>query len=405
MTASKAAIYLDRRTYPHITTLIALAALSSLALNMFLPSLPNMAAFFEAEYRLVQLSVVLFLMMNGVLQIVVGPLSDRFGRRPVMLGGVLIFLLASIGCALATTIEVFLACRALQAVVSVGLVIGRASIRDMVGQRQSASMIGYVTMAMSVVPMLAPAVGGELDAGFGWQSSFWVMAGLAAIVGLITWLDYGETSTTQSASFLAQFKQYPELFASRRFWGYTFAMMFSAGTFFSFLGGGPFVGSEVFGLDPDVFGYYFGAPAIGYFFGNWISGRFSERVNANVLVLTGATIMALGLGASLVSFLIGTPTAFAFFASMCFVGLGNGMVLPNTMAGLLSVKPHLAGTASGVSGSIMTIGGAGLSALAGALLGPESGALPLLALMVTTSLLAAVMILYVIRREAELASD
>jgi len=394
-------VYLNRQSHPHISTLIALAAVSSLALNMFLPSLPNMTSYFKTDYGLMQLSVGLFLMMNGLLQIVVGPLSDRFGRRPVILGGVIIFAIASVGCALAKSIEVFLAFRMLQSVISVGLVLGRAAIRDMVGQAQAASMIGYVTMAMSVIPMIAPAIGGELDTAFGWQASFWVMAGLAAIVGVITWFDFGETSTTQSASFGAQFKQYPELFTSRRFWGYTFAMMFGAGTFFAFLGGGPFVGSEVFGLTPNVFGYYFGAPAVGYFVGNYISGRFSERVGVNTMILIGAAVMAAGLSASLILFVTGTPTPLSFFGFMCFVGLGNGMVLPNAMAGLLSVKPHLAGSASGVAGAFMTVGGAALSALAGALLGTGTGTFPLLALMVASAILSLLMIVYVIRREAQ----
>lgn len=404
MASASPPVYFNRQSHPHITTLIALAALSSLALNMFLPSLPKMAAHFQADYSVMQLSVALFLAANGVLQIIFGPLSDRYGRRPVMLGGVIVFCIATLGCIYAPNVEVFLVCRSLQSIIAVGLVLGRASIRDMVGQRQAASMIGYVTMAMSVIPMIAPAIGGELDAAFGWQSTFWAMLGLAVVVGIISFFDYGETSTTQSSSFTAQFQQYPELFGSRRFWGYTLAMMFSAGCFFAYLGGGPFVGSEVFGLEPEEFGYYFGAPAIGYFLGNFISGRFSERVDTNVLVLVGTSVMSAGLICSLVLMGLGLASPIMFFGFMAFVGLGNGMVLPNTMAGLLSVKPHLAGSASGISGAIMTAGGAALSAFAGVLLSGGSSAVPLQALMVACSIAATLMILYVILRERQISA-
>jgi DHA1 family bicyclomycin/chloramphenicol resistance-like MFS transporter len=393
--------FLDRTTPPHIVTLIMMAGLSALSMNIFLPSLPAMTAHFHTDYRVVQLSVAIYLAMNAALQIVIGPISDRYGRRPVILGATVIFCVASIGCLSAPSIEIFLAFRMLQAVIVTGLVLSRAVVRDMVPQEQAASMIGYVTMGMAVVPMLSPALGGVLDEWFGWQSSFWVMALLGLALFILVWHDMGETAVSRSASFAAQFRQYPELLTSRRFWGYCAAAAFSSGAFFAYLGGAPYVGTEVFGLSSALLGLLFGAPAVGYLVGNGISGRYSVHFGINAMILWGALLSAGGLGVSLIFNYLGMKTALTFFGFMTFVGLGNGMVLPNATAGMLSVRPHLAGTASGLGGSMMIGGGAVLSALAGAVLAPGTGAAPLIWIMFLSGVLGVVSILYVIHRERE----
>lgn len=393
--------FLSRATPPHIFTLIVLTGLGALSMNIFLPSLPAMTTYFETDYRVMQLSVSLYLAVNAVLQVVIGPISDRFGRRPVLIGGLILFLLATIGCLLARSIEVFLFFRMMQAVVVVGLVLGRAVVRDMYDEAQAASQIGYVTMGMAVVPMIGPAIGGVLDETLGWQANFWMLLVLGVLVLTLIWLDLGETAQAQSASFAEQFREYPELLTARRFWGYCLSAGFASGAFFAYLGGAPYVGSEVFGLSATEVGLYFGAPALGYFFGNGISGRYSMRYGINTMVLWGCVVSAVGLTLSLLFFLAGLKTALVFFGFMTFVGLGNGMVLPNATSGMLSVRPHLAGTASGLGGAIMLGGGATLSAGAGALLTRGDGAYPLILIMLTTSILAVIAILYVIRREAQ----
>jgi DHA1 family bicyclomycin/chloramphenicol resistance-like MFS transporter len=393
--------FLDRTTPPHILTLILLTGLGALSMNIFLPSLPNMALYFDADYRLMQLSVALYLGVNAVVQIFIGPISDRFGRRPVLLWGVFLFILATIGCLFAQTVEVFLVFRMCQAVVIVGLVLGRAVVRDMVPQDEAASMIGYVTMGMAVVPMVGPAIGGLLDQAFGWQSNFVVLALAGIGVFYLIWRDLGETAPKSSSSFSAQFAEYPELLGSRRFWGYCLSAAFASGAFFAYLGGAPYVGSEVFGLTPAVLGFLFGAPAIGYFFGNFISGRYSVRYGINLMILWGAGVSAIGVITSLIFFYLGFDTPLVFFGFMTFVGFGNGMILPNATSGMLSVRPHLAGTASGLGGSIMIGGGAALSALAGVLLVPGRGAFPLIWIMAITSVLGVLAILYTIRRERQ----
>lgn len=390
--------FLDRASPPHVATLVAMTGLSALTMSIFLPSLPKMAVYFDADYSLLQLSVALYLLMNAVLQVVIGPLSDRFGRRPVLLWGFAIFVLASLGCLLATSALVFLIFRMAQAAIVVAMALSRAIVRDMYDQSESASIIGYVTMGMSVVPMLGPALGGWLDESFGWQASFVVLivAGLAMFA--LIWADLGETAATTGKPFSQQVREYPELFRSPRFWGYCAASALSSGAFFAYLGGAPFVGSEIFGLDPAHLGLFFGAPAVGYFFGNFVSGRFSVRIGVNRMVLLGAVFVSVGMALSLLTFAAGYGSEWTFFGFMTFVGLGNGMVLPNATAGMLSVRPSLAGTASGLGGMLMIGGGAALSALAGHLLSRESGVWPLLWIMLLCGLAAVASALFVMAR-------
>ncbi len=395
--------FLDRATPPHITTLILLTAVSTLGMNVFLPSLPGMADYFGADYAVLQLSVGIYLGASAALQILIGPISDQMGRRPVLLTGLFLFMLATLGCILAPTAGVFLFFRMCQAVVAVGMVLGRAAVRDMYDTDKAASMIGYVTMVMAIVPMAAPAVGGALDQLFGWKANFWLLFVAGGLVWLITWFDFRETKSKSGLSLAAQFAEYPELIRSPRFWGYTVTAALISGAFFAYLGGGPFVGTEVFGMSPGRLGLFLGAPALGYALGNGLSGLLSQRLGTNRMIIIGCAVATVGLSVSLGLFLTGNGTEYTFFGFMTFVGLGNGMTLPNATAGMMSVRPHLAGTASGLGGSIMLGGGAALSILAGNLLTPASGATTLIWMMLTTAMLGLVTIGLVILRERQLA--
>ena len=394
------------RTPPHILTLVALVGVSTLSMNVFLPSLPAMAEWFQADRALIQLAVGAYLAVNAVLQLIVGPLSDRYGRRPVILWGIALFMVATLGCLWAPTVETFLIFRMGQAAIVTAMVLSRAIVRDLYPQEKAASMLGYVTMGMSVVPMIGPAVGGVLESWFGWQSNFWLLLACGAALWALTHVDVGETAPMAGGSFRAQVREYPDLLTSPRFWGYCLTAALASGSFFAYLGGAPFVGAEIYGLTPAQLGLYFGAPALGYMIGNGISGRYSQRFGVDRMVLWGAVGQAAGLSALLLlTWVAGAMTPAVFFGFMTFLGLGNGLVIPNATAGMLSVRPHLAGTASGLGGSMMLGGGAALSAVAGWVLGDGDSALPLIALMTASGSCAVVAIALTIRRNRRLLRD
>ena len=398
----RTARFLDRATPPHLATLVLLAGIASLAMNIFLPALPVMAAEFAVDYAVMQLSVTLYLIINGVLQIVIGPLSDRFGRRPVLLVSIALFVLATIGALFAQTAEMFLLCRMGQAVIVAAVVLSRAAVGDLARGDRAASLLAYVTMAMAVVPMLGPIFGGALADAFGWRSTFVVLLICGLGLFLLTWADMGETATSRPTSFGAQFAQYPGLFRARRFWGYCLSATFSAGVFFAFLGGAPFVGTEVYGLSTARLGVYFSAPAVGYIIGNFISGRMARSWGLNRLLFWGAVATLGGLLPQVALMLVGLDTAESFFFSFVLVGIGNGMVMPNATAGMLGVRPALAGSAAGLGGAITLWGGATLSGLAGVLLVPGAGAWPLIGLMLVTATISIAAAQYVLHRTRQI---
>lgn len=389
--------FLDRTSPPHIATLILICGLGALSLNIYSPSLPSMAQHFAVPYPLMQLTVSLYLAMTAVIQIIIGPISDRYGRRPVLLGATAIFTMATLAALFAPNYETFVVARMVQASIASGFALSRAVVRDVVPADQAASWIGYVTMGMSLVPMIGPAIGGVLDRAFGWQASFWLLAlGGIALFALI-FSDLGETAPRRDARFIDQLRGWPYLLKSQRFWGYCLAAAFASGAFFAFLGGAPYIGSTLYHMDAATLGAYFAAPSIGYMAGNWFSGRYSVRLGLTRMVMIGALVGAMGTGAMLLLDLVGQIGPLTFFGLMVPVGLGNGILLPSANAGMLSVRPELAGSAAGLGGAITIAGGAALAALAGWLL--EGGsATPLIWVMFLTSALGVLSAQWVIWR-------
>ncbi len=386
-------------------TLICLAAIGALALNMHLPSLPAMADTFNVSYSATTLSITLFLAMNAIFQIFVGPLSDRYGRRPVVLGALSIFCLSSVGCILATNFEFFLICRVLQAVAVTGLVISRATVRDSYTQDQAASVLGYVTMGMAIFPLIGPALGGILEVKFSWIASFWVLLVVGIFIFILTYFDMGETNRHKTNSMAEQFRAYPELLKARRFWGYSLTAAFNAGGYYAYLGGAAYIGRELFELSPDVLGFYIGSPVLGYVIGNWVSGRFSVFFGINKMISMGSIITSMGMALCISLFILTDPIPISFFGCVLLTGIGHGMVLPNANAGMMSVRPHLAGSASGLGGTLNTGGGAIIATATAAVLTPGTGALPLIFIMFSTSIMSIVALVYVVKRTKKLESN
>ncbi len=391
--------FLDRGTAPHLGTLIVLTAFSSLVLNLFLPSLPAIAASYGVEYAVAQLAISFFLASSAAMQLLIGPASDRYGRRKAMLFFIALGLVATLGIIYSPTIEFFLAFRILQGVSVAGIVISRAIVRDMHDMASAASKIGYVTMAMSLAPMVGPIVGGWLSEHFGWQSNFWLLFVFGAAALLLAYADQGETNRNLGGSFTSQFAAYPQLFRSRRLWGYTGTATFSSGAFFAFVGGGPYLATVYYDLSPSIYGFFFAFAPVGYITRNFLAGRFSKQIGVTRMAMAGSLVICLGMVIAAALALAGATHPLAFFACMTFVGLGNGIALPNSMAGIVSVRPQMAGSASGLGGFVQMAGAAVLSSLAGILLGPQTGPMPLILLMLACGLASTASAIYVRRVE------
>ncbi|MEM7344499.1 MAG: multidrug effflux MFS transporter [Chloroflexota bacterium] len=382
---------------PRFFTLVLLTWLSVLSLNMFLPSLPNMAVDLQADYSLVSLSIAGYLGVTALLQIIMGPLSDRFGRRPVLLVGVALFTVASFGCMLATNIWLFLGFRLLQGAIISGWALSLAVIRDTMPEQEAASFIGYVTMVMAIAPMLGPMFGGVLDELFGWRSSFLLFTTVGLVAFGLCWIDLGETNKTPSETFMKQLSTYPALFRSRRFWGYALCMTFATGAFYVFLAGAPLIAESLLALSPSLLGFYMGTMTAGFTFGSFLSGRNATRYPLTTIIISGRIVACLGLIVGLMVFSAGFVHAASLFGATMLVGLGNGLTMPSANAGVLSVRPELVGSAAGLAGALTVAGGSILTSITGLILTEENGVYQLLGLMLACSLMALVAILFVLR--------
>ncbi|KIC44214.1 MFS transporter [Ruegeria sp. ANG-S4] len=385
------------QTPPSLFTLIFATALSVLTLNMFLPSLAHMSEDFGVDYGLVNLSVAGYLAVSAVLQLIMGPLSDRYGRRPILLISMTIFVAASIACVMAESIWAFLGFRMVQAAVVAGPVLSSASIRDLYPPNEAASKLGYVAMAMALAPMLGPMLGGALDMLFGWRAGFVLYSVLGAGLLTLLWFDMGETNTNRSSTFAAQLKEYPHLFRARRFWGYALCAAFSIGGFFSFITGAPLVAAAWFDLSPAMLGLGIGIITGGFMVGNYITGRIAAHTKLTTMILMGRIVASTGPFIGLLLFIAGLGSVWVFFGSAICVGFGNGLTNANASAGVMSVRPKLAGSAAGLSGAMIVALGAVLTSMTGALVSPENGPYLVLGMMCASSFIGLLAVLYVRR--------
>jgi Bcr/CflA subfamily drug resistance transporter len=349
------------RTPPRLITLTLLTALSALTLNMILPSLPSMARDLAARESVTALAVSGYMLASALFQLGLGPLSDRFGRRPVMLGALVIFVAASLGCMVATDVSVLLACRVMQAVIIAGPVVSSAAMRDQHSAIDSAAKLSLIASAMAVAPMLGPMLGGLLDVTLGWRSVFALYAGLGGALLVLAWADMGETRAPGLPA--PKLGDWWALLQSGLYWSYVLCTAFSVGAFYVFVTGVPYVATAVWGLSPAEVGIGVGSITGGFLVGAAVSARQARRLGMAVLLVSGRVVSVAGMALALVLFAAGVSHPLALFGLTVFVGLGNGLTLPMANAGTLSVRPALAGTAAGLSGALSMALGAVLSTL------------------------------------------
>ena len=364
------------KRHPHLGTLVVAAAVSTLALTMFIPSMPGMAEAFGTSYSTVQLALSLYLFTTAIVQLVSGPLSDLYGRRPVMLGSMALFILGTIVCLVAPTVEWLLAGRVVQAASAAGLILSRTIIRDLFAREKAASMIGYTVMAMAVAPMVGPWIGGLLDEAMGWRGSFYVMLAIGILSFALAMSDLVETNPNLGRSIGEQVSEYRSLLSTKAYWIFVGAGSFASAVFFGFLGGAPKLADVALGMSPSAYGAWFAFCAGGYVIGNFVSGRFAERAGLGRMIMFGAMLSVAGPAAIAGSFWYGWEHPFALFGWIALTGVGNGMVLPSNVAGAISIRPDASGAASGLLGTMQTMTGAVASVIAAWAVGDGTQALP-----------------------------
>ena len=370
--------------------LAAAVALGPLATDMYLPALPQIGSDLNATTGDVQLTLSFYLAGFAMAQLFCGPLADRFGRKPIMLAGFLIFALASIGCARATDADSLMLFRFLQALGgSAGPVLGRAAVRDIYTPQESARIMAILASIMALAPALAPTIGGVLVTHLGWSSIFYVLAGYALLMMVIVAIGIPEPMRPEYRQPLrpaSLLKNYRIIGGDISFLGYTLTNSLIYSGLFAFISGSSFVLIDFLGVSAQDFGLYFALVVAGYVVGNLMAVQLGKRLLPDQILLRGL-LLALAGGTVMASLAIAEVySVWAVMLPQAVILCGTGMVLPQTMAGALANFPRMAGSASSLFGFAQMTIAAGSGALVGYL---HDGTSLVMALVIALSAFAA----------------
>src|ERR1700712_2615894 len=388
--------------------LVAMTGVAPISLYMLVPALPILASSFGRDFSIAQMTVSLYMVGLGCSQIMMGPLSDRFGRRPVLLAGLGLMVVASGGCILAETLPQLIAARFLQALGGAsGMVISRAIIRDLYGRERIGAMISLVIAVMMIAQMLSPLVGGLLETSFGWRSIFYVITAGSLLIAIGIAVLLPETRRPRDpASTIGFLGNVKGLFSSRAFIGYVLCQVLASSLIFTFAGGGPYVVVTQMGRSSVEYGAWFATSGFAFLVGNLCCVRFAPRHSLETLIWFGLGVQLTGALLNVMWGVAGlnqTPS-WLFFTQMLVI-FANAFVMSNSAAGAISVRPGAAGTASGIMG-FLQMGFGSLCSQFGAWLGGHFATpLPLNLAIALLSLACAATMIFVVPRGGVVATE
>ena len=380
---------LNRLSKRMIILLAAVSALGPVGMQILLPALPVIKQKFYVTNDVAQLTLSLSMLAIAIGTLVYGPLSDKFGRKRVMLAGIIITIFGSIVCFVADSIMLLISGRFIQAFGgAVGLVLARAIVRDVYGPEEAARVIATLVMVMVVLPMMSPALGGELMQRFGFESVFIVIAFASAIafVFLFLWLPETLAKPVPFEGVKSMLMTFSKLFASRVFCGYAFCVTFVSVVFFSFISAAPEIMVSVLKRPPTEYGYYFIMIPAGFMTGNYVARHYGRTISIDNMIAIGASIGVFGIVLALILQTLGMSSPVALFLPIALAVFGNGITLPNAQAAAINEFPEYAGTASGLTGFLqMAVSSVAAQAVA---LIFNGTVYPLLGLMLVASIIS-----------------
>ena len=380
---------LNRLSKRMIILLAAVSALGPVGMQILLPALPVIKRKFYVTNEVAQLTLSLSMLAIAIGTLVYGPLSDKFGRKRVMLIGIVITIFGSIVCFVADSIMLLISGRFIQAFGgAVGLVLARAIVRDVYGPEEAARVIATLVMVMVVLPMMSPALGGELMQRFGFESVFIAIAFASAIafVFLFLWLPETLAKPVPFEGVKSMLMTFSKLFASRVFCGYAFCVTFVSVVFFSFISAATEIMISVVKRPPTEYGYYFIMIPAGFMTGNYVARHYGRTISIDNMIAIGASIGVFGIVLALLLQTLGMSSPVALFLPIALAVFGNGITLPNAQAAAINEFPEYAGTASGLTGFLqMAVSSVAAQAVA---LIFNGTVYPLLGLMLVASIIS-----------------
>jgi MFS transporter, DHA1 family, multidrug resistance protein len=386
--------------------LVAMTGVAPISLYMLVPALPRLATTFGRDISVAQMTVSLYMVGIALSQIIMGPLSDRFGRRPVLLAGLGLMVLASVACSFAETLPQLIAARFLQALGgATGMVVSRAIIRDLYSRERISAMISLVIAVMMIAQMLSPLTGGLLETAFGWRAIFYVVTAMSLAVAVAIAVTLPETrrDRVEASGFRGDVGS---LLRSRAFIGYVLCQVLASQIIFTFAGGGPYVVVMQMGRTGAEYGAWFAATGFAYLIGNLFCVRFAPRHSLEKLIWFGLALQLAGSLLNLVWGITGLNQAPAWlFGTQMLVMFANAFVMSNSAAGAISVRPDAAGTASGAMGFLQMGVGSLLSQFGAYLGGHFTTPAPLNAAVFALSLACASTMIFLVPRRDVVVSE
>ncbi len=344
-----------------VATLLASVAYGLLAMTACLPSMPTWATLFGASQGHVQLTFSAFVVAYGGAQIFYGPLSDRHGRRRLLLLGFTLAALGSLACALANDLSFLIAARALQGIgAAAGMVIGRAMVQDYFSGAERPRIMAYTGMVLGMCPPTATLLGGQIHVYLGWQANFLVLTVLAVALVLATWKVVPLSARQPSVHehwLQEMFAAYRALAKKPVFLSYGVILSMCTGSFYVFLAGTPLVLAS-YGVGPARVGLFIMAVPLSYIAGNFMVSRLLHSSTEARLALSGQCLSCIGVAAALVLALAGVHSPYALALPLTLLGFGHGLLMPSTLSGTVSVIPALAGSAVAATGLAQQLFGA-----------------------------------------------
>ena len=357
-----------------LTALLAgLSAVGPLTTDMYLPSLPDIARQLGASSAQVQLTISAYLIGFAAGQIIYGPVSDRHGRKPVLIGAIALYCAASFACALSTSIEMLIVARAFQALGgSGGIVLTRAIVRDIYSGAHAGRELSVIGSVMALAPVLAPVIGGLIQTVFGWRVTFLALVGAGFAGAAVVWALLPETLNNRAAepvSLPSMLRSYRIVGRNPAYLAYLSITSASYAGLFAWISGSAFVLQDLYGLAPFDFGVAFALGSIGYMAGSAIAARLVIRLGLDGVLGLGGCACAAGGLALVAAVAFGLTSSMSLVLPMAIYLAGLGMVLPQGIAGALTPFPERAGAASSLFGFVQQSIAALCGAVVGALLG------------------------------------
>lgn len=381
-----------------IANVLAQISFGLLAMTLCLPSMQEWGTIFSTHQADVQLTFSGYVVAYGALQLVYGPLSDRHGRKPILMLGLVVAGLASVMAALASDITQLTAARVLQGAGSAAsMVVSRSMVQDLFTGPQRTRVMAYIGMALGMCPPLATLMGGQVHVRFGWQTNFVMLAVLAAVLLVAAWLGLPRSAKPAPAEghwLRAMLSAYARLLREPRFLLYVAILAATTATFYAFLAGAPIV-LKGYGIGPDGIGWFIMAVPVSYILGNFMTSRLIAQAGESRVMAWGQALTLGGLVVMLALGLGGVQSALAVALPLLLLGLGHGLLNPPALAGTVGVVPALAGSAAAVAGLMQQLTGATGGYLVG--LVPHEGAVNLGWMMLAFALTGA-MAQYLLRR-------